>query len=135
VTLRLPQTPPLARIPSPPHVPASLGSKRGPVIGDHQPPNKLLHAGGGGWPQLAAWFGDLPLIRQVRAFQRLGREAKATWGVQLLAAAVNMLVAQAQPPLAAAATSRFARWPRGLPARAHLARGRSASSPSASAAR
>jgi hypothetical protein len=42
------------------------GSKRGPIIADHQPPNKLLQARAGGTgAQLAAWLGDLPLVRQV----------------------------------------------------------------------
>ncbi|KIZ03940.1 hypothetical protein MNEG_4020 [Monoraphidium neglectum] len=40
------------------------GTRRGPVIGDHMPPNKLVFTRGAS--QLAAWFNDLPGIRQVR---------------------------------------------------------------------
>ncbi|GBF88397.1 hypothetical protein Rsub_01109 [Raphidocelis subcapitata] len=40
------------------------GSRRGPVIGDHMPPNKLVLRGDG---QLAAWINGLPIVRQVRA--------------------------------------------------------------------
>ncbi|KAI8468344.1 MAG: hypothetical protein J3K34DRAFT_523049 [Monoraphidium minutum] len=42
------------------------GTRRGPVIGDHMPPNKLVFSQGASG-QLGAWLGDLPVIRQVRA--------------------------------------------------------------------
>lgn len=43
---------------------ASVGSRKGPVIGDHMPPNKVVYSKGAG--QLEAWFKELPVIRQVR---------------------------------------------------------------------
>lgn len=39
------------------------GTRRGPVIGDHMPPNKLVYSRGRS--QLAAWWNELPVIRQV----------------------------------------------------------------------
>jgi hypothetical protein len=48
------------------------GSRGGPVIGDHMPPNKLALRGNG---QLGAWLGEAPIIKQVGS----GRVAWGRW--------------------------------------------------------
>ena len=64
----------------PPPPPARPGSRDGPVVGDHMPPNKLALKGASAVGQLEAWFNGLPVVKQVGAGLWVGLQGACTAG-------------------------------------------------------